>query len=613
MSKRVYVYDLETLPNLFTATFLDRDTDDTVVFHSNQDDYIKNLITFLNTRVQGLIGYNCIAFDGQIIQDIYLGVCRTPQEIWKRADFHIKNERNHYYTLFVRHLDLYLVNHYNNKNRRTSLKWCEFGMRMINIEDMPVTTDTNAILSYNLNDCIATKRLYELCKPQIELRKELTVSYGIDFMNSSDSSIGSELLLELFCKFTDSNKRSISKLRTPRHRIEIKDIIFPYIAFECKEFNEALNTFKEGYVIPGSDTPLFSVNYNNIKYTFAAGGIHGSMLNTTIKSDDDYIIMDCDVISMYPRIMIENILYPEHLDESFINILRDNIVNVRVLEKKKPKKEQNKVIVDGYKLAANATYGKTMDQYSWMYDPQVTFTVTINGQLMLAMLVERLSAISTIIQANTDGVTVKLHRSAIDEYYKICKEWESITKLELEYVEYKSFFIRDVNNYISVTTNNEYKYKGTFEYKNIPLHKNSSQSIVPLAVSQYLLHGIPVEETITNHTDIHDFCIGVRAKSNSWYELKGVKSRYIHERKLSKTVRFFISTNGSVMMKHYSDGKVAHVNAPLRSGNKFKYRLVTIFNHYYDSDNYNIDYSYYIYEANKLINAVQMSKELTLF
>ena len=66
MSKRVYVYDLETLPNLFTATFLDRDTDDTVVFHSNQDDYIKNLITFLNTRVQGLIGYNCIAFDGQI-------------------------------------------------------------------------------------------------------------------------------------------------------------------------------------------------------------------------------------------------------------------------------------------------------------------------------------------------------------------------------------------------------------------------------------------------------------------------------------------------------------------------------------------------------------------
>ena len=288
-------------------------------------------------------------------------------------------------------------------------------------------------------------------------------------------------------------------------------------------------------------------------------------------------------------------------------------MNVRLLEKKKPKKEQNKVIVDGYKLAANATYGKTMDQYSWMYDPKVTFTVTINGQLMLAMLVERLSAISTIIQANTDGVTVKLHRSAIDEYYRICKEWEALTKLELEYVEYKSFFIRDVNNYISVTTKDDVKYKGTFEYKNIPLHKNSSASIVPMAVSQYLIHGIPVEETITKHTDIFDFCIGVRAKSNSWYELKGVKSRYIHDRKLSKTVRFFISTNGSVMMKHYSDGKVAHVNAPLRSGNKFKYRLVTIFNHYYDSDDYNIDYSYYIYECKKLIQSVSVSSELTLF
>ena len=126
MSRKVYVYDLETLPDLFTATFLDRDTDETVVFHSNQDDYIKNMLSFLNTKVQGLIGYNCIAFDGQIIQDIYLGICKTPREIWHRADFHIKNERNHYYTLFIKHLDLYLVNHYNNKNRRTSLKWCEF-------------------------------------------------------------------------------------------------------------------------------------------------------------------------------------------------------------------------------------------------------------------------------------------------------------------------------------------------------------------------------------------------------------------------------------------------------------------------------------------------------
>jgi len=613
MNKKVYVYDLETLPDLFTATFLDKHSDEVIVFHSNQENYIKNMLLFLNTRVQGLIGYNCIGFDGQIIQDIYLGVCKSPQDIWRRADFHIRNERNHYYSLFIKHLDLYLINHYNNKNRRTSLKWCEFGMKMINIEDMPVTTDINAILSYNLNDCVATKRLYELCKPQIDLRKELTNSYSIDFMNLSDSSIGSELLLELFCKFTDGNKQTISKLRTPRHRIDIKDIIFPYIAFECNEFNEALNIFNKGYIIPGNDTPLFSINFKDIKYTFAAGGLHGSMLNTTIKADDNYIIMDCDVASMYPSIMIVNNLYPEHLDESFINILRDNIVNVRLLEKKKPKKEQNKVIVDGYKLAANATYGKTMDQYSWMYDPKVTFTVTINGQLMLAMLVERLSKISTIIQANTDGVTVKLHRSAIDDYYRICKEWEALTKLELEYVEYKSFFIRDVNNYISVTTKDDVKYKGTFEYKNIPLHKNSSASIIPMAVSKFLIHGIPVEETITKHTDIFDFCIGVRAKSNSWYELKGVKSRYIHDRKLSKTVRFFISTNGSVMMKHYSDGKVSHVNAPLRSGNKFKYRLVTIFNHYYESDDYNIDYSYYIYECKKLIQSVSVSSELTLF
>lgn len=613
MSKKVYIYDLETLPDLFTATFLGKDDNEVVVFHSNQENYIKNLLTFLNTNVSGLIGYNCIAFDGQILQDIYLGVCKTPVEIWKRADFHIKNERNHYYSLYIKHLDLYLINHYNNKNRRTSLKWCEFGMRMVNIEDMPSISNIDSILSYNLNDCIATKKLYEISKPLIELRKQLSNSYQLDFMNLSDSSIGSELLLELYCKYSGKNKHAISKLRTPRGSIRIKDIIFPYIAFECKEFNHVLNLFNNGTLVPGESTPNFVIKYNGIVYTFAAGGIHGSILNSTIQSDNDYIIMDCDVTSMYPSIMIANNLYPEHLDDSFISILRDEIVNVRVAEKSKPKAEQNKVIVDGFKLASNSTYGKTNDQYSWMYDCQVTFSVTINGQLMLMMLVEKLDAISTIIQANTDGVTVKLHRNAIDEYYRICREWEAITKLQLEYVEYKSFYIRDVNNYLSVTTNGDVKYKGIFEYKNIPLHKNASAVIIPYAVSKYLLENIPVEETVKNHTNIFDFCIGVRAKSNSWYEIKGVKSRYIHERKLSKTVRFFMSTNGSVMMKHYSDGRVRHVNAPLRSGNKFKYRLVTIFNHYYEADDYHIDYSYYIYKCKELINNIQAKKELTLF
>lgn len=49
------------------------------------------------------------------------------------------------------------------------------------------------------------------------------------------------------------------------------------------------------------------------------------------------------------------------------------------------------------------SYGKTGDQYSFLYDPKVMLQICVNGQLLIAMLSERASFIEgvTIIQANT--------------------------------------------------------------------------------------------------------------------------------------------------------------------------------------------------------------------
>lgn len=65
---------------------------------------------------------------------------------------------------------------------------------------------------------------------------------------------------------------------------------------------------------------------------------------------------------------------------------------------------------------------------------------------MLSMLAERLMDIDKLqlIQINTDGLTVKLHKHLLELYYNICKEWEELTKLQLEYAEYSKMVIRDV-------------------------------------------------------------------------------------------------------------------------------------------------------------------------
>ena len=90
---------------------------------------------------------------------------------------------------------------------------------------------------------------------------------------------------------------------------------------------------------------------------------------------------------------------------------------------------------------------KSNESTSWLYDPKCTYTTTINGQLMLTMLAEKLMNIpdSTLIQINTDGLTLKLKKEYESMYYDICKEWESITKLQLEYAYYSKMMIRDVN------------------------------------------------------------------------------------------------------------------------------------------------------------------------
>lgn len=74
-------------------------------------------------------------------------------------------------------------------------------------------------------------------------------------------------------------------------------------------------------------------------------------------------------------------------------------------------------------------------------------SITLNGQLLLSLLAETLvDTISnlTVLQVNTDGITVKLKKSDEALYYQLCKDWEVKTKLNLEYVNYSKMIIADV-------------------------------------------------------------------------------------------------------------------------------------------------------------------------
>lgn len=561
--KKIWVYDLETL-DIFTATFLERKTKEIKQFIiSKTKDEREELFLFLKNEVAGLIGFNCLFFDSQVLEYLFRNPNATAEEIRIYAVEIIQQEDRFpdipEWGLKIPHLDLYKINHFDNKNRRTSLKWCEFGLDLENIMDMPSCgigdNWEEMVLSYNLNDVFATDRLCDITIPMIELRKELKKLYKIPCINWSNTKIGSELLLKLYCEKTNKNPKVVKKLRTYRKEICFNDIIFDYIEFKSDKFKTFLKELKITSVTSTKNAFEYSVVYKDFQFDYGLGGIHGSINNKIVQSNDDYVIIDCDVSSLYPSIAVVNKMYPKHLGPEFYEVYKNEIVDKRLSEKHKKSKglPYNNAIIEGFKESANATYGNSNNQYSWLYDPEYTLKTTINGQLMLTMLAEQLLELQDIrlIQINTDGLTVLLNRKLISRYYDICKDWMKITNLELEFVNYSKMIIADVNNYIAVyeDINKKPKFKGRFEFENIPLHKNKSHSIIPKAIFEYFINNISVEETLLNHNNIFDFCGAVKGKRGVKFVERYFEDGQIKDKNTQKVNRYIVSNNGVKFIK----------------------------------------------------------------
>lgn len=621
VEKKIFFWDLETL-NVFTATFIDRDSDYKRVFIlTKETNQINELINFLNNEVIGLIGYNSIYFDAQIIEYIYRYPDCTANDIRSYAMLITSEDRKPdvpEWKLRHNHLDLFKALSLSTKAKRTSLKWCEFMIDFDNIEDLPSQGEGDnwleKVLSYNLNDVLATKELYFKYEHEINLRRYLTEKEGINLFNCTEPDLSKKLFSKYLSKYMGISEYDLRSMQTDREVVSVKDIIFPYIKFQTEKFNLVKKCFENLNVKEG-DKEEFVINHNGIDITYALGGIHAAPKSTVVESSDTHIIKSVDVISFYPNLAIKNNICAEHLPKDIFLKLYNGFFEERKLI---PKKDPRNYIL---KILLNSTYGLSNDKYSFLKDRKVTLSICINGQLLLTMLMERLTLNipdAQLIMMNTDGFEIKIPREFENEYYNICKEWELLTNLELEFVDYQKMIISDVNNYISIYSNGKTKCKGKYEFENIPLHKNKSHSIIPIAVYNYWVNNIPIEETILNHKNIFDFCAGVRAKKSdkkgqSRFELHYLKDGKLIKEKLSKTVRYFISKTGKVLIKKYENGSEEFVEAPLDKGSFRKFWEIQYFNKFYLTDNYNIDYTYYIYHAKKWINEIKNSNENQLF
>lgn len=672
------VYDIECFPNcfLFSMEMLFSNVRAVWEISDFRDDraYLFEFFRGLAQNQTPMIGFNNLSYDYPMIHYLWQNPSATAQQLRARND-QIFSSQNRFDQMiwasdrFAPQLDIFKLHHLDNKAKSTGLKTLQINLRSPNVVECSLGFERNLTQSeindnaipYNQHDVSETKKVVLQSMDAINFRVGLIEKFGVDVLNWNDAKIGEQTVIkrlgdDLCYERTPFGKRKTRQ--TPRSQIDLGGIIFPYVKFDKPEFQriltylqqqvlraEEIETFGQDQVSAIKTKGVFTdlkATVGGVDFFYGVGGIHGSVERKRVEANEEWLIRDIDVAALYPSIAIVNRLAPAHLGESFVQIYSELPKERKEWQVKKGKKCTE---ANGLKLASNGVYGKSNSVFSPFYDPQFTLTITVNGQLLLSMLIEKLLDVPTlqVLQANTDGVTYYIHKDYEPQAVSVCREWENLTKLVLEDANYSRMFLRDVNNYIAIGTDGSMKFKGAY-WTPDPMnycesiataqppafHKNFSNVVSVRAAVAHMVHGVDIEQFIRFCTNPYDFTCSVKINRSDtlMWRKPGLVSQ------VQRNTRYFISTDGGELTKHssptgtegaykkasgVSDFEYERVmletngawDARVCTKNKSKYeerrtslvagQLVTVCNDINDFRFESVNYQWYIDEAKKLL------------
>lgn len=399
------------------------------------------------------------------------------------------------------------------------------------------------IKKYCVNDLNLTETLFKKIYKQITLRYELGKIYKTDLLSKSDAQIAEA------CLKIDLNK--IHKFVNFKNNVNFDDFtaeFSEFIKFKDPKLKQLLiNLQTHKFKIKGKsevEVPTFlkdKILIGDSKYKVGIGGLHSMEKSKLYKADENNLLVSVDVVSYYPNIILNNNFYPPQLTKDFLRLYR-NFVNARIIARKN--KDAIKSLM--YKILINGIFGKLGNQYSIFCSFKNLINVTLTGQLCLLMLIESLEKNKiNVVSANTDGIFAYFDKEQELMFNNICRTWEEKTNLELDKINYKSLYSRDVNNYFAVSDDDKIKGKGVFSKSS--LSKNPNGEICYKAAIAYLTNSVPIMDTLQSCKNIEDFIFVRTVNGGATY-----KRIYI-----GKVVRWIYVRKGDYIKYKHNDNKVA--------------------------------------------------------
>jgi hypothetical protein len=597
------VFDLEIYENYFLAAFMSLDTGLVTFFETYPG---KELETGMLSWVMHhftTVGFNSIQFDLPLTA---LALAGRPTHMlkWSAHRLIVQEERGSdilreegVSALDVDHIDLIEV-----APLRASLKIYGGRLHCPRMQDLPFHPNTYlsaaqiAIVRwYCVNDLITTAYLYGCLKQQLDLRESMSREYALDLRSKSDAQIAEAIIGKEVAKLNGKRcTRPTIEVGT-RYRYKVP----AYMHFETPLMNWALERVANtDFVVAGTGAVGMPPELAEMKLTIAngvyrmgIGGLHSSEQTAAHIADAEHDIVDRDVTSYYPMIILNQELYPQHLGTAFLKVYR-KLVERRL----EAKAAGNKIVADSLKITINGSFGKLGSMYSILYAPDLLIQVTITGQLSLLMLIERLELRGiTVVSANTDGIVIKCAKPLQPLLAQLISEWEKETGFETEETAYRAVYSRDVNNYIAVKPDGKIKSKGAYanpwvDAKNpeTRLHKNPAGLIAVEAATAKLTTGTAVRDTVRGCKDIRKF-VTVRT----------VKGGAVQDGEyLGKSVRWYYSTTPRGEMVYALTGN----KVPKSDGARPMMDLPQVFPD-------DVDYEWYEREAERILVDLGYSSE----
>lgn len=499
---KIYIYDIEVFAHYWFVVFSDIDEKEITVFHNDNVGLKRFMLR------QGLLfgGFNNKHYDDWVTQSMLTGA--DPETVKTHNDFIIMQKGNGWEFPFVQYQKK-LFKSFDLRDdiadKGLSLKAIEGNLCQpivessidFNINRKLTKSEAEEVIFYCKTDVSNTVKLYHKRKSYLDGKIAVGRLKGIDETVSLSLTNPKLTATFLDAKRADYNDEFDYE---PPDELVLKKYLEPLNFFRHIDYDQKLECDIAG-----------------IPHVYGWGGIHGAKENYFDQSTNEMKIVDIDVGSYYPSMMLEYGYISRSIPsaEGYANVYHTRI---------KAKHDGDDETAGALKLVLNSTYGAMKNQYNPLYDPRGANHICITGQLLLTDLIEKLETVEgfSLIQSNTDGLMIKFPVKNEKIINGIVEEWERRTRLNMEYTEIHRIMQKDVNNYIVQvgatylirdgikTFTKEDKRKINTKGGYVSLwqggnFKNNSLIIVQKAVVEYFMNSVPVEDTINNAGNIFDF------------------------------------------------------------------------------------------------------------